>query len=89
MLIINELRHCPTRSDNVYFANNEQASLALISAFCSAHIEHKLTKLRAPTHVEVCFGVKFSISSKFVKNWCHIGVSLRGETIFAKICGIF
>ena len=39
-LIINELGRCPTRSDNVYFANNEKASLAVFTAaFCFAHVE--------------------------------------------------
>ena len=42
-LIINELGRCPTRSDNVYFANNEQASLAIFTtAFCFAHAERNL-----------------------------------------------
>ena len=45
-LIINELECSPTRSDDVYFANNEQASLAVNSAFCFAHAEHKLIKLK-------------------------------------------
>ena len=39
MLIINELGRCPARADNVYFANNEQA-------FCFAHVEHNLIKLK-------------------------------------------
>ena len=39
---------CPTRSDNVYFANNEheQALLAFTAAFCFAHAEHNSIKLR-------------------------------------------
>ena len=46
-LIINELGRCPTRSDNVYFANNEQASLAVFNAvFCFAHAEHNLIELK-------------------------------------------
>ena len=45
-LIINELVCCPTRSDNIYFANNEQASLAFTAAFCFAHAEHNLIKLK-------------------------------------------
>ena len=44
-LIINELGRCPTKSDNVYFANNEQASLAVYTAaFCFAYAEHNLIK---------------------------------------------
>ena len=40
-LIINDLGRCLTRSDNIYFANNEQASLGLFTvAFCIAHAEH-------------------------------------------------
>ena len=39
-LIINELGRCPTRSDNVYFAINEPASLAFTAAFCFANVEH-------------------------------------------------
>ena len=41
-LIINELGGSPIRSDNFYFANNEQASLA----FFIVHAEHKLIKLK-------------------------------------------
>ena len=41
-LINNELVNCPTRSDNLYFANNEQGSLAFIAAFYFAHAEHNL-----------------------------------------------
>ena len=45
--IINELRRCPTRSYNVYFANNGQVSLAVFTAvFCFTHAEHDLTKLK-------------------------------------------
>ena len=37
-LVANELGSCPSRSDNIYFANNEQASVAVFSAaFCFAH----------------------------------------------------
>ena len=44
---MNELEHCPTRSDIVYFANNEQASLAVCTAtFCFTHAEHNLIKLK-------------------------------------------
>ena len=45
-LIINGLGHCPTRYNNVYFAINEQASLAFTAAFCFAHAEHNLIKLK-------------------------------------------
>ena len=41
-MIINRLRGSQTRSDNVYFANNEQASLE----FFIAHVEHNLIKLK-------------------------------------------
>ena len=40
-LMINELAGPPTRSGNVYFANNEQASIAVFTAvFCFTHAEH-------------------------------------------------
>ena len=43
----NELVCLPTRSDNVYFANNEQASIAVFTAvFCFTHVEHHLIKLK-------------------------------------------
>ena len=43
----NELVCLPTRSDNVYFANNEQASIAVFTAvFCFTHAEHHLIKLK-------------------------------------------
>ena len=45
-LIINELVLCPTRSHSLYFASNEQASLAFTDAFCFAHAEHNLIKLK-------------------------------------------
>ena len=41
-LIINEHVGSPIRSDNVHFANNEQASLV----FFIAHAEHNLIKLK-------------------------------------------
>ena len=45
--MINELASFPTRSDNVYFANNEQASIAVFTAvFCFTHAEHHLIKLK-------------------------------------------
>ena len=41
--MINELARFPTRSDNVYFANNEQASIAVFTAaFCFTHSKHHL-----------------------------------------------
>ena len=46
-LIINELADSPARSENVYFANNEQASIAVfIAVFCFTHAEHHLIKLK-------------------------------------------
>ena len=45
-LIMNELGLCPTRSNNVYFGNNKQASLAFTDMFCFAHAEHDLIKLK-------------------------------------------
>ena len=45
--MVNELERCPTRSENVYFANNEQASIAVFTAaFCFTHGEHHLIKLK-------------------------------------------
>ena len=44
--MINELAHFPTRSDNAYFANNEQALIAFFTAaFCFTHVKHYLIKL--------------------------------------------
>ena len=38
--MINELARSPNRSQNFYFANNEQASIAVFTAvFCFAHAE--------------------------------------------------
>ena len=46
-MIVNKLGRCPARSGNVYFANNEQASLAVFTAaFCFAFAEHNLIKLK-------------------------------------------
>ena len=45
--MINELAGSPTRSENDYFANNEQASIAVFTAlFCFTHAEHDLIKLK-------------------------------------------
>ena len=45
--MINELERLPTRSENVYFANNEQALIAVFTAvFCFTHAEHHLIKLK-------------------------------------------
>ena len=43
-LMINELAVFPAISENVYFANNEQASIAVFTAvFCFTHAEHHYT----------------------------------------------
>ena len=46
-LIIDELVPCLTRSDNLYFANNEQASLSFTVVFLFAHAKHNLVKLKS------------------------------------------
>ena len=44
--MINELVRSPIRSENVYFSNNKQASIAVfIAVFCFTHVEHNLVKL--------------------------------------------
>ena len=43
--MINELGRCPTRSDNVYFANNEHTLLAFTAAICFANAQYNLIKL--------------------------------------------
>ena len=46
-LMINELAGSSTRTENVYFANNEQASIAIFTAvFCFTYAEHHLIKLK-------------------------------------------
>ena len=45
--MINELAGSATRSENFYFANNEQASIAVFTAvFCFTHAEHNLITLK-------------------------------------------
>ena len=45
--MIDELAGSPTRSENVYFANNDQISIAVFAAmFCFTHAEHHLVKLK-------------------------------------------
>ena len=45
--MINELAGSPTRSENVYFANNEQALIAVFTAvFYFTHAEHNLIKFK-------------------------------------------
>ena len=44
--MINELARSPITSENIYFANNEQASIAVFTAvFCFTNAEHNLIKL--------------------------------------------
>ena len=45
-LITHELGRFPTRSENVYFASNKEASLSFTAAFCFAHAEYNLIKLQ-------------------------------------------
>ena len=46
-LTINELARFPTRSDNFYFADNEQASIVVFTAvFCFTQAKHYLIKLK-------------------------------------------
>ena len=46
-LMIKKLARFPIRSENVYFANNERASIAVFcAAFCFTHAEHYLIKLK-------------------------------------------
>ena len=41
--MINELGHSLIRSENVYFANNKQASIAVFTdMFCFTHAKHNL-----------------------------------------------
>ena len=43
--MINEHAGSPTRSENVYFTNNQQASISVFTAvFCFTHAEHHLIK---------------------------------------------
>ena len=48
--MINEVAGSPTRSENVYLANNEQAPIAVFTlvftVFCFTHAEHHLIKLK-------------------------------------------
>ena len=45
--MINKLAGSPTRSENVYLANNEQAPIAVFTAvFCFTHAEYDLIKQR-------------------------------------------
>ena len=45
--MINEIGRSATISENVYFAKNEQASIAVFTAvFCFTHAEHHLIKLK-------------------------------------------
>ena len=56
--MITELGLSPTRSGNVYFANNEQASIAVFTVvFCFTHAEHNLWNSKKP--------IKFPHLSKF------------------------
>ena len=46
--MVNELARCPTRSENDYFVNNEQASIAVFTAvFCLTHAEYNSIKFKS------------------------------------------
>ena len=51
-LIINELGRCPTLPDNVYFADNEQASPAFTAVLCFARVKHNLIKVNHLAYTE-------------------------------------
>ena len=83
-LMINKLGRCPTRSENVYFANNEQASIAVFTAvFCFAHAEHDLIKLTFDQHkllteyFGVCY-VKFKETNQ-ISSPLKISQSINAE----------
>ena len=45
--MINEFAGSPTRSENVYFVNNEEAAIAVFTAvFCFTHGDHHLIKVK-------------------------------------------
>ena len=45
--MINEVAGSPTKSENVYFANNKQASIAVFTAvFCFTYAKNDLIKLK-------------------------------------------
>ena len=46
--MIDELARFPTRSNNAYFVNNEQASIAVFTAvFCLTHAEYNSIKFKS------------------------------------------
>ena len=46
-LLINQLGRCSTRSENVYFVNNEQVLIVVFTAvFCFRHTEHNSIRLK-------------------------------------------
>ena len=66
-LIINDFARSPTRSGNVCFANNEQASIAVFTAsFCFTHAEHHL-KSDSPLPKNIFF-ICFNDSPSMMKN---------------------
>ena len=51
----NEHWRSTTRSENVYFANNEQVSIAVfIAVFYFTHAEHNLIKLKLSNSISEC-----------------------------------
>ena len=66
-MIINEPARCPTRSDNIYFANNEQVSLAVIMVvLCFTHAEHNLIKLKRYTNADLKISLFVLIDIKII-----------------------
>ena len=73
-LMINELARSPSRSENVHFADNGQASVPIgpsvfTAIFCFAHAEHHLIKLKqynnlsAQTAISVLFEIQRNLAN--------------------------
>ena len=81
---MNSSKKSTTRSNNIYFANNEQASIAVFTAvFCFAHAEHDLIKLTFDQHkllteyFGVCY-VKFKETNQ-ISSPLKISQSINAE----------
>ena len=87
--MINELARFPTRSENVYFANNEQALIAVFTAvFYFTHEEHQLIKLKGNAQFvqNTTLGLLEKMVAQYRKRFCKIPRNTRATISVMLLC---
>ena len=86
--MIDELRRCPRRSENVYFANNEEVSISVFTAaFCFTYAKHNLIKLilynnwsgQAVSNISKCAMWNSKKPIKFFHHWKLVSQSTLNQ----------